>query len=168
MSFGFRPYSKAEQLGAKEKPVLKKKRYPEKKKKKLKPEVYKGRVIPKRSTRGRITTKEYNEALRQHGAYCYVCGTTEGLEAHHVRFRSALGRGRWRNIRFLCSKHHRGEYSPHRNEGLRKELEQLHEELYGKFYWSDKYDLFLENLIPNTTDIAFEEFMKGERMREES
>ncbi|MBS4200300.1 HNH endonuclease [Bacillus sp. FJAT-49732] len=161
----FRPYSKAEQLNVKEKPSPKKKRYPKKKKKRhqpLKPEIYKDRLIPKRSTRGRITSKEYNEALRQHGEYCFLCGTTAGLEAHHVKFRSDGGRGQWRNIRFLCSEHHRGENSPHKNENIRKRLEKLHESLYGPFYWCDKYDLFLGNLIPNTTEEAFEEFMEKE------
>lgn len=165
MSFGFHPYSKAEQLNATENPKPKKKRYPEKKKKKQmhKPEIYKGRVIPRRSTRGRITSKEYAEALRQCHEQCYVCGTSEGLEAHHVLFRSNGGRGRWRNVRFLCGEHHRGDYSPHQNEDLRKELEQLHESLYGKWYWSDKYDLYKAGIIENTTDRAFENFMRGER-----
>ena len=169
MTFGFHPYSKTDQLKIKDKPAPKKKRYPERKKKRPshKPEVYKGRVIPRRSTRGRITAKEYNEALRQHGDYCYVCGIKEGLEAHHIKFRSAGGRGRWRNLRFLCSEHHRGDYSPHKDARLRKELEDLHEAMYGEHYASDKYDLFIAGLIPNTTDTAFEDFMKTEAERRE-
>ncbi|WP_313894709.1 HNH endonuclease signature motif containing protein [Psychrobacillus sp.] len=168
MSYGFHPYSKEDQLKVTEKPKVNKKRYPERKKKKAqpnKPELYKGRVIPKRSKRGRITSKEYAEAQRQHGEHCFVCGTTQGLEAHHVRFRSNGGRGNWRNIRFLCSEHHRGNHSPHKNEDVRKGLEILHEDLYGEWFWSDKYDLFVADLIPNTTDEAFEEFMQKESER---
>ncbi|MGG3734485.1 HNH endonuclease signature motif containing protein [Heyndrickxia coagulans] len=114
------------------------------------------------SVRGKITKEQYNQALQKHGAFCFVCGTTENLEAHHVRFKSAGGRGQWRNIRFLCAEHHRGKYSPHQNEQLRKELEKLHEKLYGPWFWADKYDLFKAGLIPNTTDEEFEKFMKGE------
>ncbi|KYC64712.1 HNH endonuclease [Heyndrickxia coagulans] len=153
MKFEYRPYSKAKQLG--KKPV-------KRKGKKRHGEMVKGRKIPSKTVRGRITKAEYIEALRRNGDCCYICGTTLNLEAHHVRFRSAGGRGKWRNIRFLCAEHHRGKYSPHRNEQLRKELEKLHEKLYGPWFWADKYDLFKAGLIPNTTDEEFEKFMKGE------
>ncbi|GIN88685.1 hypothetical protein J6TS2_50710 [Heyndrickxia sporothermodurans] len=165
MSFEYKPYSKEQQIG---KPKIKKKRYPEKKKKKrnpLKQEIYKGRVIPKKSKRGRISSNEYAEAQRKHGDCCYVCGTTINIEAHHIRFRSNSGRGNWRNIRFLCDKHHRGSYSPHQNEDLRKELEKLHESLYGPYYYCDKYDLFKLGLIDNTTDSAYEKFMSLEELK---
>ncbi len=134
MSFGFHPISKAEQV--RKVPVKQRKQH-------NKPEVHKGRLIPKRSVRGRILKKDYNEALRRHGDYCYLCGTTVGLEAHHVRFRSNGGRGGWRNIRFLCNEHHRGKYSPHQDEGVRRALEVIHEEMYGEWFWADRYDLFM-------------------------
>lgn len=160
----FTPYSKEDQLKAYSKPKLKKKRYPEKKKavNPLKQEIFKGRRFPKWSVRGKISKSNYNKALNEHGNYCFVCGTVDSLEAHHVRFRSDGGRGGWRNIRFLCTEHHRGDYSPHKNRELRETLEEAHTALYGKWYWADKYDLFKEGLIPNTTDKAFEEFMEKE------
>ena len=148
----------------KEKPRWKgKAKIPKKRKKKL--EVYKGRTIPSAKTRGQISKREYNEALKRHGEFCYVCGTTTNLEAHHVRFRSSQGRGVWRNIRFLCSEHHRGKYSPHQNLVLRRELEKLHESLYGPYYYCDKYDLFKMGLIPNTTDKEYEKFMSLEEKK---
>lgn len=156
MSFGFHPISKAEQV--RKVPVKQRKQH-------NKPEIHKGRLIPKRSVRGRILKKDYNEALRRHGDYCYLCGTTVGLEAHHVRFRSNGGRGGWRNIRFLCNEHHRGKYSPHQDEGVRRALEVIHEEMYGEWFWADRYDLFMAGLIPNTTEKAFEAFMQEEERK---
>jgi hypothetical protein len=145
----------------KDKPKIKKKRYPTKKKKK--PQTVKGRTIPTKRTRGRITAAEYNEALRQHGEYCWVCGTPVNLECHHVvpkgysRIRN--GRGVWRNLRFLCSEHHRGKTGVHQNRELMEELQQLHEGMYGKYFYMDRFDLFSLGLIPNTTKEAYEVFM---------
>lgn len=169
MTFGFHPYSKEEQLKATEKLIPKKKRIAKKKKRQpLKQEVYKGRVIPKKSARGRITRKEYIKAQKAHGEYCFICQTTVGLEAHHIKFRSAEGRGQWRNIRFLCGEHHRGAYSPHRDRNVRRALELMHEDLYGPHYFKDVYDLFKEGLVENTTPEAYEEFMQRESDRLEN
>ncbi len=156
MSFGFHPISKAEQV--RKVPVKQRKQH-------NKPEIYRGRRIPLASTRGKINRTEYNEALRKNGDTCFVCGTTIGLEAHHVKFRSDSGRGKWRNIRFLCFEHHKGKRGPHHNERFRRELEKLHEDLYGPWYWADKYDLYKAELIPNTTDEAFETFMQEEERK---
>lgn len=154
MEFKYRPYPKERQLWKKPRKGRKKKG-----------ETIKGRRVPSASVRGKITKEQYNQALQKHGAFCFICGTTENLEAHHVLFKSAGGRGQWRNIRFLCAEHHRGKYSPHQNEQLRKELEKLHEKLYGPWFWADKYDLFKAGLIPNTTDEEFENYMRKEQER---
>lgn len=156
MSFGFHPVSKESQI--RKVPIKQRKQN-------NKPEVHKGRLIPKRSVRGNVTRKEKNKALAAHGEHCHFCGKTSGLEAHHIRFRSAGGRGQWRNIRFLCHEHHRGKHSPHRDERIRQELENLHRELYGEWFWADVYDLFKAGLIENTTDEAFEEFMQEEEKK---
>ncbi|PKR86119.1 HNH endonuclease [Heyndrickxia camelliae] len=155
---GFHPYSKEQQLRREKKPKKKRKNP-------LKPEVYKGRVIPKKQVRGRILRKEYNKAAERHGYECYVCGTTQALECHHVRFRANGGRGTHRNLIFLCGNHHRGKYSPHQHEGLRKDLEALHESKYGPYYYCDKYDLFKAGIIENTSDECFEKFMREEEER---
>lgn len=167
----FHPYSKKMQLGQKEKETTKihnPKRYPAKKKKKknpLKPEVVKGRKIPTKKTRGRITTKEYNETIRQHGFECWVCGTEANLECHHVvpkgfsKIRN--GRGQWRNLRFLCSDHHRGKTGVHEDKELMEKLQLEHEKLYGPRYYQDRFDLFKEGLIPNTTIDAYQKFMES-------
>lgn len=157
MSFGFHPISKETQL--RKVPVKQRKQH-------SKSEVHKGRLIPKRSVRGRILKKDYNEALRRHGEYCFLCGKTTDLEAHHVKFRSAGGRGGWRNIRFLCGGDHRGENGPHQDEGVRRALEVIHEELYGPWYWADKYDLFMAGLIPTPTGECFERFMSEQENKQ--
>lgn len=161
-----RPYSKEQQLGKKkDTPQYKKKRYPEKKKKKrnpLKPEVYKGRVIPKKSVRGRILATEYNEALRNHGETCFFCGSPN-IEMHHVMPKGYSkiknGRGIWRNLRALCPEHHRGKAGVHQNKAMMEHLQQVHESLYGSRFFQDRFDLFKASLIPNTTKEAYEKFM---------
>lgn len=163
----FHPYSKAEQLGKHQKPLDKpkyKERRP-KKKNHLKTEVLKGRRVPDKKTRGKISKTDYREAIMQHGPYCWVCGTSRDVEAHHVRFRSNSGRGGWRNVRFLCAAHHRGLFSPHRNDKLRKKLEELHEALYGQYYWCDRFDLFKLGLTSNTTKESFESYMKKQGVK---
>lgn len=170
----FRPYSKAQQLAGHQKkekdtPKYKEQRYKKKKKKNpLKQEMYKGRRIPTKQQRGKITTKEYNEALRRQGEFCLICGTNQNLEAHHVKFRSDSGRGTFRNIIFLCSNHHRGDISPHKDESIRRKLEQRQESIYGPYYHMDRYDLFKLGLIPNTEVNTFDDFMLREEEKAKS
>lgn len=147
----------------KDKPKYKVKK-PKNKKKKL--EVFKGRTIPPKKTRGRITATEYKKALAEHGEYCWVCGSTMNLECHHVVpkgfSKNRNGRGVWRNLRFLCSEHHRGKTGVHQNKDLMEKLQQEHERLHGPHFYKDRFDLFQEGLIPNPTKEAYEAFMKGE------
>src|SRR5690606_2763643 len=129
--------------------------------------MYKGRRIPTKQQRGKVTKKEYNEAIRAHGETCYFCNSSN-IEMHHVmpkgHSRLKNGRGVWRNLRALCPQHHRGEEGVHGKNGAEKmsELQELHESLYGKWFYMDRYDLFKLNLIPNTDSVTFEIFMKGE------
>jgi hypothetical protein len=151
----FSPYSKEKQLGY----------HKTKKPKKKKNRTYKGRTIPTRKVRGKITKSEYERAKEQHGFECYFCGKQNELECHHVYFRSSGGRGTYRNLRFLCSEHHRGVNSVHKNRKMRKQLEELHKQLYGEFYYCDRFDLFQMGMIPNTTKDSFEKFMREEGER---
>lgn len=52
--------------------------------------------------------------------WCEVCGTSYGVELHHIMFRSevkALERCRL-NFAYLCPEHHRGTYGPHGSKGV--------------------------------------------------
>lgn len=130
----------------------------------LKKEIYKGRTIPTKQKRGKITTAEYNETLRLHGEECFFCKTTQNLECHHVmpkgysRYRN--GRGVRYNLRFLCSDCHRGPDGVHQNRGKMQELQDLHESLYGKWFYCDEFDLFKMGLIPNTDKDTYHKFMQ--------
>lgn len=160
MDLGFYPVPKPVSK-PKDKPKYKQKRYPERKKKK--PQVMKGRIVPTKKTRGRITAAEYNESLRRHGEACWVCGNPN-IEMHHVfpkRYSGESGRGVWRNLRALCPDHHRGENGVHGKNGneLMKKLQEVHQQLYGPYYYMDRFDLFSLGLIPNTTKEAYESFM---------
>lgn len=171
----FRPYSKAQQLAGHQKkekdtPKHKEQRYKKKKKKNpLKQEMYKGRRIPTKQQRGKITTKEYNEALRVHGEECFFCGITFNLECHHVVpkgfSKHKNGRGVWYNLRFLCSECHRGKNGVHQNKEKKEYLQKVHEALYGPHFYQDRFDLFKLGLIPNTSREAYDSFMEEERLK---
>jgi HNH endonuclease len=144
----------------KEKPRRKgKAKIPKKRKKKL--EVYKGRTIPSAKTRGQISKREYERMIEEFGSVCIICGNPY-IEAHHLRFRSQGGRGKWRNLAPLCKEHHMKAHSDRKfADWLREEREKR----FGSWYWADEYDLFKANLIPNTTKEMFERFMKEEEER---
>ncbi|RST57645.1 hypothetical protein D5F11_021535 [Siminovitchia terrae] len=161
MSFGFHPISKAEQV--RKVPVKQRKQH-------SKPELYRGRRIPMKSIRGRITRETYNKTIDMHGFECFFCGTTHSLECHHVvpkgYSRTISGRGVWRNLRFVCTKDH--ENSPngvHGNPAMLKQLQEHHEQLYGPHYYKDVYDLFMEGLVENTSPEAYEAFMQEEERK---
>lgn len=167
MDVNFKPYSKAEQLKGhqkdKRKPKVKQKRTYKKKKKLA---TFKGRVIPPKKIRGKVTSAEYKKTAEEHGQECYFCGSMVNLECHHVvpkgYSRIKNGRGVWRNLRFLCSEHHRGKTGVHQDKNKMLELQQLHEKEYGEHFYKDRFDLFKEGLIANTEKDTFELFMKGE------
>jgi hypothetical protein len=143
----------------KEKPKFKPKR-PKKKYKKL--ETVKGRTIPPAKVRGSISKKEYEKAIEAFGRVCVICNDPY-IEMHHIQFRSQQGRGQFRNLIPLCKAHHGlAHTSRFFADGLREERI----EKYGNYYWADKFDLFKEKLIQNTTDECFESFMKLEEMKQ--
>jgi 5-methylcytosine-specific restriction endonuclease McrA len=154
--FEYRPVPKPVKE-SKDKPRRKgKAKIPKKRKKKL--EVYKGRTIPSAKTRGQISKREYERMIEEFGSVCIICGNPY-IEAHHVKFRSSGGRGKWRNLVPLCKEHHMKAHSDRKfADWLREEREKR----FGPWYWADEYDLFKAGLIPNTTKEAFEKYMEGE------
>ena len=74
--------------------------------------------------------------------WCEVCGTSYGVELHHIMFRSevkALECCRL-NFAYLCPEHHRGTYGPHGSKGVhlnRKLKIRFQNELEGK--WLKEY-----------------------------
>lgn len=147
-------------------PIPKPKPRDKTKKKQKKLETFKGRTIPTKKTRGKITPSEYKKAAQEHGEECYFCGNTVNLECHHVMPKGFSkvknGRGVWYNLRFLCAEHHRGKTGVHQNKTMMEELQQVHERLYGKHFYKDRFDLFKEGLIPNSAKESLESFMKEE------
>lgn len=142
----------------KEKPKYKEKRP----KKKKNPNLYRGRIVPSKKDRTRITETAYNRMMKEFGEYCYLCGYTTNLEAHHIVFRSQMGSGGWRNLVPLCKRCH---LEAHKHKTVADQLREDREALYGKWYWADVYTLFKEGLVPNTTTEAYERFMRGEDER---
>lgn len=171
IDFGFnpvaKPVKKEKKVDTKLKPYMKKRPKKAKREKNpLKKEIYKDRLIPLKQQRGRITTAEYNEAARQHGEFCFFCGSAHGLEMHHVMpkgfSRIKSGRGVWRNLRLLCESCHKGENGVHSNIDKMQSLQDEHERLYGPLFWCDMHDLFKMQLIEDNTKELYEAFMLEE------
>ncbi|MCD7034328.1 HNH endonuclease [Metabacillus sp. GX 13764] len=157
--FGFHPYPKDVQIGKHprkepETPKL----IVKKPKKSKKPLMMKGRAVPKAKERSKITKKEYNRAIEAFGAACAEC-QNPAIEMHHLKFRSQGGKGGFRNLLPLCKTHH---MKAHKSRRYADSLRAERESIYGKFFWADRFDLFKEGLIPNTTQQAFEKFMERE------
>lgn len=161
--FEYRPYSKAMQLGQKEKDmpkllVKKPKKKTKNRKKKLN---YKGVDIPTRAKRGEFTVKHKSQIIDLYGNVCLVCGNPN-IEFHHRKFRSGLGRNNPRNGAPLCNTHHR---EAHENAGFAQLLRQEAIERFGEFYFLDKYDLWKAGKIDRPIDELFERFFDKERER---
>jgi 5-methylcytosine-specific restriction endonuclease McrA len=150
MDLGFHPVPKPKSP-PKEKPKYKEKRP----KKKKNPNLYRGRIIPTRKERTRITETDYKRMMEEFGEYCHLCGYTP-VEAHHIVFRSHMGSGNWRNLVPLC---HRCHGFAHKYKTFAEQLREERTELFGEHFSKDKYSLFKEGLIQNTTDEAYERFM---------
>ncbi|MED5050611.1 HNH endonuclease signature motif containing protein [Anoxybacillus rupiensis] len=160
LSREFNPVPKpTKQRKEKPKPKIREKRP---KKRKAKVETFKGRVIPKAKDRTKISKANYNRMIEEFGDCCMICGRTP-IEAHHLVFRSQLGSGNWRNLAPLCKEHHT---KAHRDYNFAEYLRQERAERFGPHFWKDKYTLFKENLIPNTTTEAYEKFMLGEEEKQ--
>lgn len=108
-----------------------------------------------------IKENEYQIAMDKHGDTCFFCGSPN-VEAHHVKFRSQGGRGTWRNTRFLCPEHHRGNGSPHKSEEIRLMFHDMHVRLYGEYYYCDENDLYRLKLIDEPDKDLLEKFFRGD------
>jgi hypothetical protein len=93
--------------------------------------------------------------IKEFGEYCLNCGHTPDRGSSY-RFSLADGSGQWRNLAPLCGRCHG---LAHKIKSYADQLREDREALYGKWFWADKYTLFKEGLIPNTTDDAYERFM---------
>lgn len=165
-AFGFHPYSKATQLGKRQKEpdlpklVVKK---PKKKTTNRKKKLPNKGEIPTRAKRSEFTIKHKSQIIDLYGNCCLVCGNPL-VEFHHRKFRSGLGRNNPRNGAPLCNTHHR---EAHDNAGFAQLLREEAIERFGPYYFWDKYDLYKKGMIPNTTDQAFEKFFDQEEWKSE-
>lgn len=137
-------------------------KYKEKRpKKKKNPYLYRGRIIPPRKERTKITEKDYKRMIEEFGEYCLMCGYTP-IAAHHLVFRSHMGTGNWRNLAPLCEKCHT---RAHKQKEFADLLRDMRAERFGEHFGKDVYTLFREGLINNTTTEAYEAFMKLEEVK---
>ena len=157
----FKPYSKEMQLQGhqkdKDRPKFKERKY----KKKKNPYLYRGRIIPSRKERTKITEENYNRMIDEFGEYCMMCGHVP-IEAHHIVFRSQFGSGNWRNLAPLCDKCHKQAHTQREFADL---IRDMRAERFGPHYFKDVYSLFKEGLIKNTFPEAYERFMKAEEAK---
>lgn len=145
--------------------------YGEKREKKKKaPEKVKreGTKLPSRSSRNEFTEAEKRKIDKAFGgAKCAQCGNPY-IEYHHAKFRSpsaqGSGRGVWRNGVPLCKPHHD---LCHESRSYAEKWRALLKSLYGKYYYMDKYDLWLAGLIEEPENNFFEEFMIQQAQKEE-
>lgn len=103
------------------------------------------RSKPKQSKRSQIDKKDYRKMTEIWGENCLYCGSPN-IEAHHVKYRSNGGRGRFTNLLPLCQKHHS---DAHKHYSIRISLENKLEQTFGADYWKDEYDLEREGKISN-------------------
>lgn len=162
--FEYRPYSKEDQLKGHQKPKDRPKPKEKRPKKKKNPQLYRGRIIPKKKERTAISIKDYKKMIEVFGDYCQECGHVP-IAAHHLVFRSSMGTGGWRNLAPLCEKCHS---RAHKDRDFADRLRSTRRQMYGAHFGKDKYALFMEGLIDNTTDAAYERFFKKEAERLDS
>ncbi|MGM7719419.1 HNH endonuclease [Metabacillus sp. Hm71] len=155
VDFGFHPCPKpTKQKREKDTPKLRVK----KPKKKKNPYLYRGRVIPSRKERTKITKENYNRMIEEYGAYCQECGYTP-IFAHHLVFRSSMGSGNWRNLAPLCQRCHD---RAHKDFEFAEYLRVKRAAEHGEHFWKDVYTLFKEGLVNNTTPEAYDRFFKSQ------
>jgi hypothetical protein len=130
-------------------------------KKKKNPNLYGTRIVPSKKERTRITETAYKRMIKEFGEYCLNCGSNP-ISAHHIVFRSQMGSGNWRNLAPLCNSCHS---LAHKLKTYAEQLREDREAIYGPHFHKDKYSLFKESLINNTTDEAYERFMEEEEKR---
>jgi 5-methylcytosine-specific restriction endonuclease McrA len=168
LSDNFRPVPKPVKAEKKIQPYMKKR--PKKKKRKPKKntnvEMFHNRRIPHWKKRGEVPRKEANEALRHYDEYCAVCGNPN-YSLHHIVHKGygIGGRGVWRNLVPLCITHHTGEKGVHTIAKYDQYWKDRHKELFGEYYYCDRWDLWMKGLIENPTEELYERFMKEQEAK---
>ncbi|WP_243148857.1 hypothetical protein [Clostridium sporogenes] len=77
--------------------------------------------------------------------HCLVCGTSYGVEKHHMVFKSEckpLEHCKY-NYAYLCGEHHRGDYGPHGKHGkkLNRQLKLGFQNWLEETFYQDRYTL---------------------------
>ena len=114
----------------------------------------------KPSTRRRndFSSETREEIKNIWGHCCYVCESPQ-IELHHVKYRSASGRGTKRNGLPLCHFHHvNPTHGIHNNRKFRNDITQIFIEQFGEDFYKDEYDLFAEKKIKEPTKEEMEKY----------
>jgi len=72
---------------------------------------------------------------------CLICGTSCGLERHHVFYGSGLRQlsEKWGMVATLCHEHHRGNHGVHLNHELDLELKQEFQRRFESGYSREEF-----------------------------
>lgn len=82
------------------------------------------------------------------GGQCEICGSTHGLQHHHIVKKSQCGPDTFDNIILLCWDHHHGTYGVHGREG--SELDRkLKLQLQEKYFEQGKSEKEVRRLMGN-------------------
>lgn len=116
------------------------------------------RFKPKRKNRTEIKPRDRQKALDYWQGECLYC-QSPNVALHHVKYRSGMGTGRWRNLIPLCQSHHD---KVHNDKTIRKTLEwKLEQEFGTKNYWMDEWDLWDRGYIDHPTVSEYERYFEG-------
>jgi|SRR5690625_1617524 len=91
---------------------------------------------PSLAKRGKFSNKTISQILERDDYKCVVC-LSQADDIHHVKYKSAGGRGVFTNGMSLCRRCHDHAHSNHEE---RKRLEQIMIDKYGNDYFRDEYD----------------------------
>lgn len=113
------------------------------------------RRVPTQKQRNAISKEQYQLALDWFGDSCSICNS-KPIELHHIRYRSAGGRGGYRNLIPLCKHHHD---KAHKDAGFSQSLHQERVEAFGEYFYMDAHDLCYHGLIDEPSEEKFNQFM---------
>lgn len=87
----------------------------------------------------RTLLKRWSKAVRERdGNKCFVCGSTERLNAHHILPKKMWGKDKLDprvGITLCCRCHSFGKFSVHRGAGDILLMEKLRQEQPEQYYW---------------------------------
>ena len=81
------------------------------------------------------------KSILAHNVECFICGTSLGLERHHVFYgnpnrKNAEQDGLWV---WLCQDHHRGNVSVHFNRAMDLKLKRYAQEVYERDHTREEF-----------------------------